>query len=209
MRTIPATRSSLLAGQARLARLTKGAELLRRKREALVAELFRLARPAADARAHIAAQAGRAYPSLLRALATHGRPGLLAMGRPARELTVEIRPAQIWGIPTAEIEDRPPIRRTFGARGTAPGTAGPAAVRTAAEFESLVELLLDAAPRELLLQRLGVALAKTSRQVNTLTHLVAPGLRKELGEVRRTLEDQEREEHGRLAWLKRAPARAR
>ena len=56
---IAPTRSNLLAGQRRLGRVTKGAELLRRKREALVAEIVRVARPAADARAVIAEQAAQ------------------------------------------------------------------------------------------------------------------------------------------------------
>ena len=49
----PSTRQNLLALERRLARVGKGTVLLRRKREALVAELFRLARPAVAARASI------------------------------------------------------------------------------------------------------------------------------------------------------------
>ena len=68
---------------------------------------------------------------------------------------------------------------------------------------STYQLLLDAAPRELLLQRLGLALTRTSRQVNTLEHRVAPGLRRDVVRARRTLEEREREEHTRLGWLMR------
>jgi len=45
------TRQNLLALERRLHHVAKGTALLRRKREALVAELFRLARPAVSARA--------------------------------------------------------------------------------------------------------------------------------------------------------------
>ena len=44
------TRQNLLALERRLEHVGKGTGLLRRKREALVAELFRLARPAVSAR---------------------------------------------------------------------------------------------------------------------------------------------------------------
>ncbi len=54
----------------------KAVELVRRKREALVGELFKLARPAADARAQIAVGTRRAYAALLGALAAHGLAGL-------------------------------------------------------------------------------------------------------------------------------------
>jgi V/A-type H+-transporting ATPase subunit D len=184
-------------------RVSKGAELLRRKREALVAEIVRLARPAADARALIAERAARAYPVLVGALGVEGYAGLRAIAWPLREVTLQIRPAQVWGIPVAEIVARPPLRRTLEARGIAASAIGPAAAASASEFETLAELLLDAAPRELLLQRLGFALTRTSRQVNTLEHRVAPSIRREVLRARRTLEEREREEHTRLGWLLR------
>lgn len=211
---IAPTRSSLLAGQRRLARVAKGAELLRRKREALVAEIVRLARPAADARALIAARAAGAYPALVRALGVEGHAGLRAIGWPLREVALEIRPAQVWGIPAAEVVARPPLSRTLEARGTAPSVVGPGVAGCATEFEKLAELLLEAAPRELLLQRLGLALTRTSRQVNTLEHRLAPTLQRAVVRARRALEEREREEHTRLGWLMRgrrgaAPGRAR
>jgi H(+)-transporting ATP synthase subunit D len=200
----PATRQNLLALQRRLDRVDKGTGLLRRKREALAAELFRLARPAASARASIAARAATAYPSLVGALAREGADGLRALGWPARDLKVGIRSTQVWGIAVAEILDRPPVRRTLQARGVAPPGASGAADEAATAFEELAELLLDAANREALLRRLGEALARTSRQVNTLERRLGPALRADLGAIRRTLDEREREEHLRLERLLRA-----
>ena len=57
-------------------------------------------------------------------------------------------------------------------------------------------------PREMLLQRLGQALAQTSRQVNTLERRLTPGLTSQVLRVRRTLEEREREEHFRLRRMK-------
>ena len=67
----------------------------------------------------------------------------------------------------------------------------------------MVELLLDAASTELLLRRLAEALARTSRQVNTLENRVAPGLSGEIHRVRALLEEREREDHTRLKHLLR------
>ena len=197
------TRLNLLRGRRRLARLSEGAALLRRKREALVSELFKLARPAVDARTAIAARTATAYPALLRALAVQGQAGLRASAWPLRDVRVEIRPGQVWGIPVSDIVQRPPIRRTLGARATAPAAAGPAAVMAATEFEQLADLLLDAAPREMLLERLGQALAQTSRQVNTLERRLTPALTGQVARVRRALEEREREEHYRLRQVRR------
>jgi V/A-type H+-transporting ATPase subunit D len=75
--------------------------------------------------------------------------------------------------------------------------------RAAREFEALAELLLEAAPQEMLIRRLGDALARTSRQVNTLERRLAPGLTEQLGTVRQALEEREREEHLRLKHLRK------
>jgi len=197
------TRMNLIRAGRRLEQVSKGVGLLRRKREALVSELFRLARPAADARAQIESGTRRAYPALLGALAMRGLAGLRALAWPARDVKLEVEPGSVWGIAVSTIVRRPPLTRTLGARGTAPGTTGPATILATSEFERLTELLLDAAPREMLIRRLGEALSQTSRQVNTLERRVAPDLRRDMVNVRRSLDEREREERLRLKHLLR------
>jgi V/A-type H+-transporting ATPase subunit D len=201
------TRLNLIRAVRRLERVRKGAALLRRKREALVTELFKLARPAADARRQIEDGSRRGYELLLGALAIHGRAGLRSLAWPDRDFRVEIESAQIWGVPVASIVTRPPITRSVAARGNAPGSSGPTTVAAAAQFERVAELLLDAATREMLIRRLGEALSQASRQVHTLERRVAPSLMGQMGTVRRTLEEREREEHLRLKHLSRRRGR--
>jgi V/A-type H+-transporting ATPase subunit D len=202
------TRQNLLALERRLQRVGKGTALLRRKREALVAELFRLARPAISARASITASSQRAYPLLVAALSLEGVDGLVSVGRPGRDLRVEMRSAQVWGIAVAEILGRPPIRRTPHARGVPPGAVSGATTEATAAFEELTELLLDAANREALLAHLSEALARTSRQVNTLERRLQPALTADLTAIRRTLDEREREDHVRLERLMRGRSAA-
>lgn len=206
MERTPSTRMNLLRAARRLAQVTRGTGLLRRKREALVGELFRLARPAADARVEIAGVTARAYPLLLGGLALQGRAGLRALAWPGRDIAVEMEPGSLWGIVVSRITARPPLVRTVAARGAAPGLTGPAASQATAEFERLADLLLDAAPREMLIRRLGDALAQTSRQVNMLERRLAPALRAEVTGMRRTLDEREREERLRLKRLKSSRA---
>lgn len=197
----PPTRMNLLRARRQLDRVLRGAELLRKRREALVAELFRAVRPAIDARAAVDQQARKGYAALLEALAVHGRDGLRPLGWPARELALEIEDATVWGVPAARITGTPKVRRTPEARGAAPGAAGPAAEITAEEFEALLEMVLAAAPRELLLHRLAEALARTSRQVNTIEQRLAPRLRADIAGIAAVLEEREREERLRMRWL--------
>ncbi len=197
----PATRAELLRTRRRLARLGKGADLLRRKREALVSELFRLARPAADARAAITTAATAAYPLLGPALAEHGSCGLRTLGWPSRDFRVEVEPGTVWGVVVSRIVARPSVPRTRGARGVTPAATGLATELATTAFEEFAELLLEAAPQEMLLRRVGEALAQTSRQVHTLERRVAPRLERNAVRVARTLEEREREERLRLSRL--------
>ena len=201
------TRLNLVRAVRRLERLSRGAAVLRRKREALVTELFRLARPAADARQQITAAAQRAYPLLAGALALQGQAGVRAIAWPGREVSVDMEAGSVWGVVVSRIESLPAIARTLDARGTAPGGTGPVAVQAAAEFEKLTQLLLDAAPREMLLRRLGQALAQTSRQVHSLEHRLSPRLRGDIARVRQVLDEREREERLRLQTLTRTRRR--
>lgn len=198
-----ATRSGLMRARRHRDRVARGVGLLRRKREALVAELFHLARPAIDARAQIRERAQLAYDALLEATAVRGRNELEALGWPLREPLVEVRAARVWGLPVAELVRKPPLVRTVAARGSAPGSAGPAAAEAARRFELLADLLLEAAPQEILIRRLGDALVRTSRQVNVLEQRVAPEAEWRIAAIRQALQDREREEHVRLRHLRR------
>lgn len=200
------TRLNLLRAARRLAQVTRGVGLLRRKREALVTELFKLARPAADARARIADAGTHAYPLLLAALSLHGRAGLRSLAWPERLIEVEIEGGSVWGIAVSRIIARPVLARTLAARGTAPGWTGPAAAAAASAFERLADLLLEAAPREMLMRRVGEALSRVSRQVNTLERRLAPALRDTVTGMRRALDEREREERLRLKRLKASRA---
>jgi V/A-type H+-transporting ATPase subunit D len=189
---------NLLRARRELSRVTRGIALTRRKREALVAELFKLARPAVDVRTRLATAISRAVESLADALAVHGAADLAAMAWPATEPVVELRPAKVWGLAVSDVVGRTPIARTLDARGLAPGMVGPATATAAARFEALADLLVDAAPREQRVRRLGEAVSETTRRLLTLEQRVAPGLLAQITGVRRQLEEREREEHLRL-----------
>jgi vacuolar-type H+-ATPase subunit D/Vma8 len=118
-------------------------------------------------------------------------------------VTVEIRTGRVWGIPVADIIRRPQLRHHSAARASSPAAAGLATLAAAAEFEQLADLLIDAAPREMLLRRLGEALAQTSRQVNTLERRLTPNLARRVAVIRRALEEREREEQSRLRHMKK------
>lgn len=197
------TRAELLRSRALLGRVGKGAALLRRKREALVHEIFPLARPAAEARREIAHTAADAYAAELEALALHGEAALAAAGWPPRELAIDVEVRRLWGVTVPRLGRPPAFARDLAARGTAPSATGPATFEAANRFERLATELLDAAARELHVRSLGDALARTSRQLHTLEQRIAPDLRARIAAIGGALDEREREEHTRLRQLRR------
>jgi V/A-type H+/Na+-transporting ATPase subunit D len=197
------TRVNLLRLRKQLVRVNRGATLLRRKREALVSELFRIAGAAVDARGVIENRSQAAYAALLAALSSRGAADLRATSWPPRDLLLEISPGQVWGIPVSEITEIPPVLRNLESRQADPALAGPAATITAALFEEVADLLLRAATLEQRLRRLGSGLAQATRQLRTLEERVAPRLGAEIASIERSLGEREREEHLRLKHLQR------
>jgi vacuolar-type H+-ATPase subunit D/Vma8 len=185
----------------RLNHVRRGAELLKRKRQSLVTELFARATKAVASREAIDAQAGRAWRLLWSALAWNGSQGLAPLGWPTREVDVELRISELWGIRTVELERRPTLVRSLAARGVLPGPFEATNHIAAREFEALVEKILDAAPHEYAMRRLGRALSRTTRLVNTLEQRIAVRLNADLISIRRTLAEREREEQLRTKRL--------
>ena len=192
------TRLNLLRSRRRLERVREGAALLKRKREALVRELLSHAHPAIDARERIAQEASAAYPALLGALAREGRSGVRASAEPLPEISVDVETTRLWGLAVGTVLRPPSFRRTLEARGTAPALTPPATIAAADRFETLAHLLLEAAPREMILRRLGRAVARTSRQVRALERRVQPALEEDIGRIASVLDEREREDHLRL-----------
>jgi vacuolar-type H+-ATPase subunit D/Vma8 len=197
----PATRSSVLRCKRRLDQVQRGAELLKRKRRSLVTELFTRATKAVASRNAIDEQARRAWRLLWSALAWNGSHGLAPLGWPTREIDVELRTSELWGIRTVELASRPTLVRSLAARGVLPGPAEAANHIAARELEVLVEQLLDTAPQEYSMRRLGQALSRTTRLVNTLEQRIAVRLNADLISIRRTLAEREREEQLRTKRL--------
>lgn len=194
----PATRSNLLRATRRLAQVTRGTQLLKRKRQSLVDELFARARTAVTSREAIEAQARRAWRLLWMALAAHGGDALTPLGWPTREIDIDLAAFELWGVKVAELGRRPTLVRSLAARGVLPGAGEAASQEAAGQFEALVERLLEVAPQEHVMRRLGQALARTTRLVNTLEQRVAVDLAGDIAGIARTLNEREREEHLRI-----------
>jgi V/A-type H+-transporting ATPase subunit D len=65
-----------------------------------------------------------------------------------------------------------------------------------------MELILDFAPLEASLKRLGREIQKTTRRINALEEMLIPRIRNEISFIQRILIEREREDNYRLRRIK-------
>lgn len=194
MSRAPATRMGLLEVRARRAVATRGARLLRAKREVLAGELWRLAREVEAGRARLDEALGRAALALGYARAFEGEPLLASLAGPAaRPVEVRVTPRRVWGVATPELA-APPLTRPADARGTSPTSWSPTAAEAARLHEAAVEVLLGIATRELHLARLADEVRETSRRINALEEVVLPALAADASRIGSALAERDRED---------------
>jgi len=201
--TISPTRMNLLQRQNQVKLAQQGVDLLKRKRDALVADFFNIVRRALAARQRLTKSAEEAYTLLALAKAVEGREVLesAALADP-RRLEVNIETKNIWGtrIPTISTND---VRRTILARGQDPVAVTARTVESSDQFEEVVAAILEVASTEVTLRKIGEEIKKTTRRVNALEQVVIPRIRGEIRYIRDVLEQRAREDVFRLKRVKK------
>ena len=196
---ISPTRSALLASKASLKTASSGADLLKRKRDALIGEFFALVKDALAAREELSGVSKSAYVSLFSAKAWDSPEAVeslsLAQGS---EYNVNMQIESIYGVkvPKIDIPDR------GGAATFSPINVGSRTIQAAGDFQTVMSALVKVAATETKLRRIGEEIKKTSRRVNALEQVVIPGVQGDIRFIRGVLDQREREESFRLKKIK-------
>jgi V/A-type H+-transporting ATPase subunit D len=198
---IAPTRSNLLQRRDQRKLAVRGADLLKRKRDALVAEFFDLVKVSLEARRHLTEASREAYFALFLANAWDGPEavGSLALAQGSR-LEVSLVMENIFGVKVPQVQlptfdDRLPF---------SPVGAGAQTLAAARQFRKLTEALIEVAATETRLRRIGEEINKTNRRVNALEQLVIPNINFEIRQIRSVLEQRALEE---VTVLKRIKAK--
>ncbi len=205
MEQVHPTRSELLKRKANRALADQGMNLLKRKRDALLAEFMpiidetmrlslRLERVTADAQFDLAmAKAKDGGPTVRSA-------SYAAMG----DIMVDITGTHVMGVPIPVIRKgqsslRNALKRGYGITGVS------SRVDAAAEkFEEIIDVIIESADIETRLRRLGEELRKTNRRVNALENIVIPDYDEQIKFIQMSLEERAREDIFRLKKVKKA-----
>jgi V/A-type H+/Na+-transporting ATPase subunit D len=208
MQQVSATRSELLARRARIRLAAQGRDLLKERRTALVHEFNRLGASALasiDALDRDAADAGR---RLGLAVAAHGPEPVESAAFAAKgEVEVSLRTRSVAGVPIVEIEAEP-VARARTDRGYSLAATSARVDEVAERFEAVLDRLLELAVLELSVRRLADEIARTTRRMNALEHVVVPRLESERAHIALVLEEREMEDRVRLRRMRSQGARA-
>ena len=207
MQQVSATRSELLARRARIRLAAQGRDLLKERRTALVHEFNRLGASALasiDALDRDAADAGRL---LGLAVAAHGPEPVQSAALAAQgEVEVSLRTRSVAGVPIVEI-DAEPVARARTDRGYSLAATSARLDEVAERFEAVLDRLLELAVLELSVRRLADEIARTTRRMNALEHVVVPRLESERAHIALVLEEREMEDRVRLRRMRSRGAR--
>ncbi|MBN1294060.1 MAG: V-type ATP synthase subunit D [Candidatus Latescibacteria bacterium] len=201
MAKISPTRMNLLARKSQLGLAREGVELLKHKREVLMSEFMNLVKPLKEKQSHLHIELVQAFHCLNTARAIDGR-GSLESAVLLREhnATADIGIEKKWGLELPKIESIEGIGLQF--REPHSHSISLRIFETRDRFDSILQQILELAPLEVSLKRLGREIQKTTRRINALEIMLMPGLRNEIRFIRNTLEEREREDNFRLRRIK-------
>ncbi len=145
--------------------------------------------------------------SLVIAEAADGTSTVVAAGfGTRREVALEVEERRVWGVRFPEVRKRPLGRRVHE-RGLATTATNVRFDRAAKGFETALDAIVDTAPLQVRIRRLGAELQRTARRINTPEQRVIAGLEREITGIELRLQERDREEQFRLKRFKRRKGR--
>ncbi|MBI5328367.1 MAG: V-type ATP synthase subunit D [Deltaproteobacteria bacterium] len=196
------TRINLLFLNTQLSVSKSGAKLLRSKRDALMKDFFRCVGECLELRAKLNSQTRDATYSLHLARAFFGDTIYSATYASKRDVSIDIKVKNIWGINIPEIEQKAFVRN-MDARDISPIGEGSLIIETARGFEKVIEAICEIASSEIRLKRVGEEIKADMRRINALEEIIMPSIQHGMKSIERVLEEREREDIYRLKRYKR------
>ena len=196
---IAPTRSNLLQRRDQLKLANRGADLLKRKRDALIGEFFSLVQESLKARRALNESSREAYFSLFLAKAWDGPEAVESLSLAGEKgLELDIKVQNLFGVKVPQVQP-PEFSRDLP---FSPVGAGARTLDAASQFRTLTEALIQVAATETRLRLVGEEIKKTSRRVNALEQIVIPGVQGQIRDIRSVLDQRALEETTVLKRIK-------
>lgn len=208
MKQVSATRSELLARRAQIKLAVQGRDLLKERRTALISEFDRLGTSVLESMDHLDREVAGAGQLLGIAIADAGREPFDSAAFAAEDgIEASVRTRNVAGVQVVEIE-KDDVARARTGRGYSLVASDARIDAVAERFESVLDGLLTVAGLELSVRRLADEIARTTRRMNALEHVVVPRLDAERARISLVLEERELEDRIRLRRMRARGHRA-
>ncbi len=202
---VSSTRMELLRIKQKTKLAQKGHSLLKKKRDALMMELFKIAKNMADVRPKIYENIKSGRQSIITAQAMGGPLEVKTIGDSAGEMPeLNITYESVGGVKLPKINfDRAKMGKIeYGVVMTSSSIDN-----CVDKFERIKEDMLLLIQTEETIKRLAQEVIKTKRRVNSLEHILIPDLQKTQKVIKAKLEEAERENFFRLKMVKKKSER--
>lgn len=197
------TRMELLRLSRRTKLAEKGHDLLREKRDALIAEFLDVVGEVRDARKEMEAKLKEAFDFFIVAQALSGVEQVRQLSlMTSREIELEFSSRSIMGVHVPILDLETELARKVTERGYGFMDSSAAVDRSARSFEEALEKVLKLAELEEAVRNLAGEVEKTKRRVNALEYVMIPRLKATRKYIRMRLEEMERENFTRLKKIK-------
>ncbi len=197
------TRMELLRLRRREKLAEKGHDLLREKRDALIAEFLDVVSEVRGARKEVEVKLKEAFDFLIVAQAGLGVEQVRQLSlMTSQEIPLDFSSRSIMGVhvPILELENE--LARKVTERGYGFMDSSAAVDRSAKSFEEALEKIIKLAELEEAVRNLAGEVEKTKRRVNALEYIMIPGLKATRKYIQMRLEEMERENFIRLKKIK-------
>lgn len=200
---ISPTRMELLWLRSRVRLAEKGHDLLREKRDALIAEFLDVVSEVRGARKEAEAKLKEAFDYLIIAQAGLGVEEVrqLSLMTP-QEISLDLSSRSIMGVSVPILELEKELTRNVTDRGYGFMDSSVAVDKCARSFEEALEKLIKLAELEEAVRKLAGEVEKTKRRVNALEYVMIPRLKMTRKYIQMRLEEMERENFTRLKKIK-------
>lgn len=196
------TRSELLKLKKQIKLAKSGHNLLKKKRDALIMEFFKILKKAKSSRAELVTQYKEALEKMNYARALESDLKVRSIALAVHKLPeIKFETRNVMGVIVPSIEPasihKQLMHRGYGFYGTS------SAIDEAAEsYQKVLEKIILTAEIETSMKKLLHEVEKTKRRVNALEFFLIPTLEKQKTFIQFRLEEIEREGISRMKWIK-------
>jgi len=184
-----------------------GRDLLKKKRDVLVKEFVQETRNLINSRKSLNMDLNKAISMLIIALSIDGQQKIRSTSFVCkRDLNLEVEKKNLWGVKIPQIK-KIPVKRKVNERGYSLISTSFRIDEVAASFEEVVEHVVNIAPLEVKLRKLGEEIQKTTRRVNAMEEVLIPSIVKDINFIKEVLTEREREDLYCLKKVKKKKGR--